>query len=85
MDKEYILSFSSFYKAAYARDVLEQKKINSNLRKLPPEVVSSCSTGLYLRNVSIGQVRKVLDENQIVTKGIFLIVRSPSGKSYVRV
>ena len=32
---EYIMSFSSFYKAAYARDVLEDSGISAALRKLP--------------------------------------------------
>ena len=73
--KEYILSFSSFYKAAYARDMLEQRGISSTLKKLPQELISSCGTGLYLRTDSIQRVKKVLDEKQIVSKGIYLIER----------
>lgn len=85
MENEYILSFSSFYKAAYARDVLGEAGINSTLRKLPPELVRSCSTGLYLRLNSIQPVISVFSESQIVTRGMFKIERDEKGKKYLRV
>lgn len=69
MEKEYILSFSSFYKAAYAKDVLEENGLHSTLRRLPPQVAHSCSTGLYLRLDSVERVRQILEERQIVNKG----------------
>lgn len=65
MDNEYILSFSSFYKAAYARDVLDESGINSVLRKLPSELVKSCSTGLYLRIDSIQRARQIFEEKPL--------------------
>ena len=37
MEKEYIIAFSSFYKAAYAQDMLEEAGVKSTLRKLPTE------------------------------------------------
>ena len=58
--KEFILSFSSFYKAAYAQDMLEERGISSTLKKLPPELIRSCGTGLYLRTDSIQQVQQAL-------------------------
>ncbi len=73
MDKEYILSFSSFYKAAYARDVLGQYGIRSTLRRLPPEVAHSCSTGVYLRTDSIQKVYEILESRQISLKGGYRI------------
>lgn len=85
MDNEYILSFSSFYKAAYARDVLEQHGLSSTLRKLPPQLARSCSTGVYLRIDSIQRVRQVLDEREIVAKGIYRITRNEKGeKKYTK-
>ncbi|MDD7215645.1 MAG: DUF3343 domain-containing protein [Anaerovoracaceae bacterium] len=83
--KEFILSFSSFYKAAYAQDMLEESGIGSTLKKLPPELVRSCGTGLYLRTDSIQPVKEVLDEKQISTRGIYQIQRDGNrGKKYVR-
>ena len=83
--KEFILSFSSFYKAAYAQDMQEESGIGSTLKKLPPELVRSCGTGLYLRTDSIQPVKEVLDEKQISTRGIYQIQRDGNrGKKYVR-
>ncbi len=83
--REYILSFSSFYKAAYARDMLEERGISSTLKKLPPELVTSCGTGLYLRTDSIQPIKSVLDEKQISTRGIYLIERDGKrNRNFVR-
>ncbi|MEE0740935.1 MAG: DUF3343 domain-containing protein [Emergencia sp.] len=85
MEKEYILSFSSFYKAAYAKDVLEENGLHSTLRRLPPQVAHSCSTGLYLRLDSVERVRQILEERQIVNKGIYRIDRVSGVSRYTRV
>ena len=83
--REYILSFSSFYKAAYAQDMLEEGGIASTLKKLPPELIRSCGTGLYLRTDSIQPVQHVLSEKQISTRGIYQIQRDGGReKRYVR-
>ena len=85
MEKEYLLSFSSFYKAAYAKDVLEQNGLLSSLRKLPPQIAHSCSTGVYLRIDSIARVQKVLRDQEITAKGYYEIRRDGSNRTYVRV
>lgn len=86
MGKEYLLSFSSFYKAAYAKDVLDESGFSSSLRKLPPQIAHSCSTGLYLRIDSIERVRSVLRDREIVAKGFYEIQKNGKGeKTYVRV
>lgn len=83
--KEFILSFSSFYKAAYAQDMLEERGIASTLKKLPPELIRSCGTGLYLRTDSIQLVQQVFDEKQISTRGIYQIRRDGGNeKKYIR-
>lgn len=85
MEYEYILSFSSFYKAAYAKDVLEENGLHSSLRRLPPQIAHSCSTGVYLRIDSIERVRRILDEKQIAVKGTYQISRISGTKTYKRV
>ena len=86
MEKEYILSFSSFYKAAYAQETLEEAGIRSSLRKLPTELIYSCGTGLYLRTSSIQQVIDVFNDRNIVPKGIFEIRnQGPRGREYAKV
>ena len=77
---------SSFYKAAYAQDMLEEAGIASTLKKLPTELVRSCSTGLYLRTDDIQRVKAVLSGKQIAPGGIYLIRRSADGqKGYGKV
>ena len=86
MIQEYVISFSSFYKAAYAEDMLEEAGIASTLKKLPTELVRSCSTGLYLRTDDILRVRRVLAGKQIMPSGIYRIQRDEDGKKgYVKV
>lgn len=86
MIKEYIISFSSFYKAAYAQEILERAGIGSTLRKLPVELVQSCGTGLYLRTDSIQQVMEAFSQRQIVPRGIFEIRGQSRGtREYARV
>ena len=55
MEKEYIMAFSSFYKAAYAQDMLSEAGIKAQLKRLPQELVRSCGTGVYLRTSDIGE------------------------------
>ena len=86
MEKEYFLAFSSFYKAAYAKDVLEENGLSSSLRKLPPQIAHSCSTGVYLRIDSIERVQNVLKDHEIAVIGFYEIRRGLKGnKTYVRV
>lgn len=86
MNQEYVISFSSFYKAAYAQDMLEEAGVASTLKKLPTELVRSCSTGLYLRTDDIQRVKAVLSGKQIAPGGIYLIRRSADGqKGYGKV
>lgn len=76
---EYIISFSFFYKAAYAKDILEEVGINSSMRKLPTELVRSCSTGLYIKHENVDAVKKVFYNKNIVPRGIYRINKSEKG------
>ncbi len=71
--KNFIISFSSFYKAAYAKDVLRGKGINSTLGKLPTSLAKSCSSGLYFQGENKDEVLKILQNNNIANKGVFEI------------
>ena len=86
MEKEYIISFSSFYKAAYAQEILADAGIGASLRKLPNELVRSCGTGLYLRSDSIQHITEVFELRQIVPRGVFEIRgRGRGSREYIRV
>ncbi|MBQ9961604.1 MAG: DUF3343 domain-containing protein [Firmicutes bacterium] len=84
--EEYLISFSSFYKAAYAQDILSEAGISGTLRRLPTELMRSCSTGLYLRSNDIQEVRRVLSSKSITNTGIYKIIKSRSGaKEYIKI
>lgn len=80
---EYIIAFSSFYKAAYAEEVLLEKGIQTSLRKLPIEIAKSCSTGLFYKGDAIEKVKKVFEEKDIHVTGIFMVRKTPGeGTTY---
>ncbi|MCI8609048.1 MAG: DUF3343 domain-containing protein [Firmicutes bacterium] len=80
VEKEYIMAFSSFYKAAYGRDVLAEAGIKSSLRKLPVQLIKSCSTGLYLRTDSIQSAIEIFQRKQIAPVGVYEIQKQGRGK-----
>lgn len=81
MQNEYIIAFSSFYKAAYAQELLEEEGIRSNLRKLPIDIAKSCSTGLMYRGNSIQKVKEVFEKKDISTRGIYLVDKESKEKT----
>ena len=84
MEKEYLISFSSFYKAAYAQEMLAREGFSASIRKLPVELIRSCSTGLYLRTDSIQGALDVFGQRRIVPRGIFEIRGGRGGREYVK-
>lgn len=71
--KEYVIAFSSFYKAIYAQEKLQDYQIKSTLKKLPPELTRSCGYGIYLKTDDIQKVISVLRKNNIDNRGIYPI------------
>lgn len=82
MEKEYLMAFSSFYKASYATDMLNEEGIRAVIKRLPQELLKSCGTGIYLKTDSLNEVLKILEMRQISTKGIYEIVNGEKGSRY---
>ena len=82
MEKEYIIAFSSFYKAAYAQEVLEGGGLRTTLRKLPIEIAKSCSTGLFYKGSRIEEVKGALSARDITVRGIYLIEKEGKEKTH---
>ena len=53
---DYLLTFSSFYKAMYARDKLMEQGIGSQLRRVPTQLLRSCGQALYLNGQDLQRV-----------------------------
>jgi hypothetical protein len=84
--KEYLISFSSFYKAAYAQEKLAKEGFSASLRKLPTELIRSCGTGLYLRTAHIQDAMEIFQRNSIIPRGVFEIRSGGrNGREYVKV
>ncbi len=81
MHKEYIIAFSSFYKAAYAEELLDNEGIRTTLRKLPIEIAKSCSTGLVYKGDDIEALKKVFENKGISTRGIYLVDKDGKNKA----
>lgn len=71
--KEYVIAFSSFYKAIYAQEKLQDHQIKSTLKKLPPELIRSCGYGIYLKTDAIQKIVTILSRNNIDTRGVYPI------------
>ena len=82
---EYLIAFSSFYKAIYAQEKLQERHIRITVKKLPPELIKSCGYALYLRTDSIQSVLATLEATQIITKGTYLIDTSQGRTNYKRI
>jgi len=79
MENGYLIIFSSFYKAAYAMDLLSEVKIKSSIRKAPPELTSSCAYALFLTYRNIDFVEKLLKNYKTAFRGIYAIRKTPGG------
>ena len=81
-DMEYLLTFSSFYKAMYTRDKLLERGIPSQQRRVPAQLLRSCGQALYITGYDPESILAVLSENGIDTKGLFRIIRNRGKPEY---
>ena len=70
---EYVIAFSSFYRAVYAQEKLQENKIRSTLKKLPPNLLRTCGYAVYLKTNSINSAMDLLEKNQIIARGVYMI------------
>ena len=70
---EYVIAFSSFYKAVYAQEKLQENKIRSTLKKLPPNLMKTCGYAVYLKANSANAALDILEKHQIVPRGVYLV------------
>lgn len=70
---EYVIAFSSFYRAVYAQEKLQESRIESTLKKIPPNVLKTCGYAVHLKTNSIRSTIDILEKNQIIARGVYLI------------
>lgn len=70
---EYVIAFSSFYRAAYAQEKLQENRIRSTLQKVPPNILRSCGYAIYLKTNSIQAALDSLAKYDITARGVYLV------------
>ncbi|MBN7772715.1 DUF3343 domain-containing protein [Clostridium aminobutyricum] len=85
MINEYLITFSSFYKAKYAQEKIVELGIRCTVKKAPPELVKSCAYAIYLRTNDITKLQGIFDGQILEPKGIFLIDMSSGTLQYKRI
>lgn len=83
--KDYVIAFSSFYKAAYAQEKLQDQRVRSTLKKTPPKLLKSCGYALYVRTNQIQQVIDILQNSNINDSGVYEIQEQNNQIDYIRV
>jgi len=78
-----MIAFSSFYKAVYAQEKVQEKKIRATLKKTPPGLMKSCGYALFLRTNDIDSLVAYLEDSFIDNRGVYR-VEQEDGKAYYR-
>jgi hypothetical protein len=82
---EYAIAFTSFYRAVYAQEKLQENKIRSTLKKIPPNVLRSCGYAIYLRTNSINEALDVLERTEIIARGVYRIDYESGMPKYIQI
>lgn len=63
---EYLISLSSFYKAAYGQEILTEAGIRTVLKRTPPNLVGSCGYALAVQTDLIHEVLQKLQRKNVM-------------------
>ena len=85
MKKEYLLTFSSYYKAKYAQEKLVGLGIKSTIKRAPSELVTSCGYALHLKTDNLSRALSVFDGEILDFKFIFLVDDSSGRTEYKKI
>ncbi len=76
---EYLMAFTSFYKAMYAKDRLRSHGITVVPQRVPAGVFRTCSQGLHVSHCDIHEILHILETGQAAPKRVYEI-RFENGK-----
>ncbi len=78
----YVVVFSSFYKAVYAQEKLSDHRIKSGLMRVSPDLIKSCGYGVFLNEKDLENSKKVLKEAHINWQRLFQISQEKGKQEY---
>lgn len=79
---EYMIAFSSFYKAVYAQEKAQEKNVWATLKKTPPGILKSCGYALYFKTDDVRGLVEFLDQSLIDNRGVYRIAREAGETTY---
>lgn len=82
---DYVIAFSSFYRAAYAQEKLEEQRIKATMKKIPPNLLRTCGYAVQVRTDSITTALDILEKSQIFNRGVYLIEYKNGGITYTQI
>ncbi|MDD2217026.1 MAG: DUF3343 domain-containing protein [Eubacteriales bacterium] len=85
MKNEYLIGFSSFYKAAYARDLLMEKKYRTVVVKIPTELIQTCGYGLSVRTSNIQTILSMLNDMEVSFRSVYKIEKNEGQPKYRKI
>ena len=85
MKKEYLLTFSSYYKARYAQDKLHLQGVKSSVKRAPTGLTTSCGYALFVNTEDLQSVLSVFDGEILNYKNLFMIENSSGEAKYKKI
>ncbi|MFV0516620.1 MAG: DUF3343 domain-containing protein [Aminipila sp.] len=85
MNKDYLLTFSSFYKAKYAQEKILELGVRCTIKRAPSEIVTSCGYAIYLKTDNIKKVLNIFDGQILSVKGVFVLDNSSGTPKYKKI
>lgn len=85
MRNEYLIGFSSFYKAAYARDLLMERKYSSIVVKMPPELLQTCGYGLSVKTANIQAILSTLNDMEVSFRSVYRVEKNEGQPKYRKI
>lgn len=79
---EYMIAFSSFYKAVYAQEKLQEIGLRATVKKTPPGLMKSCGYALFVMTNDIGGAVSFLDESMIGNRGVYRVDQENGKPAY---
>lgn len=82
---EYLLTFTSVYKAMHAGDQLRRYGIVSAVERIPAGLSQSCGHGLHVKREDLRRTLGILNESGIHPRKVFEILLVHGRKEYKQV
>ena len=81
-DYDYVMAFTSHYRAVYKYDRITQKKIEVKLVTAPNKINISCTQALKFKEKDKEEIQKELAKNNIYPTAVFKIIKEGKKETY---